>query len=275
MWWANRDNAVLKIVQQGAVVVDPQGHHLWKLHWQLYSASKTLLSERDITLLEPFTPIQYDHVATYLDESLDDIDFDQHDADNISRTIDNYREQLFQQLCLDEHVGALQGQCLEIHIWPSKKPGRSHRSLHSIQWEQLEDLGLWSQRSRNGVSSVTVCRHVHKKDKRGQLETTAKARRQYQNGIFNVLLVVARSDVHESPEEVRGKVDVLNPATVRSVLLQLQEELASSGSSHRIHLEIVRPGCFDELKMHLKRRETKALGKNPYHVIHFDLHGGM
>jgi heme-degrading monooxygenase HmoA len=283
MWASNADHAILKIEQNGAVLAKADGKHFWELHWVLNTGSKDPLQERNVTLKEPFTPKMYDKVAKYLDEALDDPNFDQTQADKDSKRINDYRRNLFSGLKLISVIEAVRGKYLEIHIWPDKEHESGRRSIHSIQWEQLEDLSLWAKGAEpegaepeqplNGVLSVTVCRHVHveKSIKIGS-EEALRAARQGRNGTFDVLLVIARPHVHDSPELPRK---VLNPATIRSVLLQLQEELRSTGSSQRIRLEIVRPGRLVELRDHLENRRRMYEGQRPYHVIHFDMHGGV
>ena len=276
MWPSKAGNAILKVEQVDAVYANDDGTHIWKLHWELYESPGNRLHAQDITLLEPFVPDEYDEIAGYLDNSLDSDRFVQDSADEVSKMIDAYRKSLFEELKLEKYVGALCGRCLEVHIWPNLRPGRESRSIHSIQWEQLEDHGLWAEDSQKGVQSVTVCRHVHvKRSKKSSPERVSQTLRQARDGTFDVLLVVARPHVHKGPKGAREEVSVLNPGTVRSVLVQLQEELSSTGSSQQMRLEIVRPGCLKELNAHLENRKKKFHGKRPYHVVHLDMHGGV
>ena len=275
MLLSKADNALLIIEQNGAASTSDNGNRLWNIHWKLYSRPEKLLHQKDVRLSEPLDPDDRSEIAEYLNQSLDDNDFDQTYADFTSQKIDDYRKSLFDELKIDnEYVGALRGMCLEIHIWPDRQPGLDRPSIHSIQWEQLEDNEIWDR--HHSVQSVTVCRHVHPpKSKRTRSRKTTKSVRQDRNGTFDVLLVVARPHIHDAPERSRNGFNVLNPGTVRSVLLQLQEELNSMDSSRNIRLEIVRPGCMKELKAHLKKRKRDFNGKRPYHVIHFDMHGGQ
>jgi hypothetical protein len=255
----------LKIWQQGAALPNVAGRYIWKIHWELDVGPGIPPERRAFTFVEPFTPNQYEEIADYLDSSLDDDEFDENEADASSTQIDGYRTHLFRRLRLCNQLGALKGKSLEVHIWPDERGGAGVRSIHSIQWEQLEDLSLWSHGSLKGPSSVTVCRHVQPRKPKVSL-------RQRPIKIFDILLVVSRPNIHDAPEE--GEGNVLNPATIRNVLLQLQEELVSVNSTQQIRLEVVRPGCFCELENHLKRRSTQTFDI-PYHAIHFDMHGGV
>jgi hypothetical protein len=282
MWASNADLAILKIEQNGAVDAKPDGNHFWQLHWELNTGTKNPPQNQDVRLHEPFTPKNYDKVAKYLDEALDDPNYDwQTTANDDSKRIDVYRRNLFSGLRLISVVDAVRGKRLEIHIWPDKEHESGRRSIHSIQWEQLENLSLWAktaeaEEARRGVRSVSVCRHVHVEEPiKIRSEEAVRAARQDRNGTFDVLLVVARPHVHDSPNLRRKVSNVLNPATVRGVLLQLQEELRSTGSSQSIRLEIVRPGRLEELRGHLVNRNIMYNGQRPYHVIHFDMHGGV
>jgi hypothetical protein len=290
MWTSNADHAILRIEQIGAVDAKGNGKHFWGLHWVLNTGPKKPLQNGTVRLEEPFTPKQYDKVAKYLDEALDDPNFDQTQANTDSDRLDDYRQKLFDRLKLISIVDAVRGKCLEIHIWPDKEHESGRRSIHSIQWEQLEELKLWAkgaegpeeaegvkaQEPRKGVQSVTVCRHIHVEESvKIESEEALRAAREGRNGTFDVLLVIARPHIHDSPELPRKVFSVLNPATIRSVLLQLQEQLRSTGSSQRIRLEIVRPGRLVELTDHLENRKKMYKGQRPYHVIHFDMHGGV
>lgn len=270
------DNAVLIIEQKEAASAEKDGNHLWKIHWKFYLRPGKLLHQHDILLSEPFGSESRSEVADYLNQSLDDNDFNQFDADYVSRKIDDYRNSLFNKLEIDKYVDVLRGKCLEIHIWSDEQSGRDRPSIHSIQWEQLEDTSIWAVQRHYNVQSVTVCRHVHpNKASMTRSGNTMQGMWQDRNGTFDVLLVVARPHIHEPPEGGPHGFSVLNPGTIRSVLLQLQEELNSMNSSRKIRLEIVRPGCMKELKAHLIKRKRQFNGKKPYHVIHFDMHGGQ
>lgn len=276
MLLSKADNAILIIEQKGAASDSDDGNRFWRIHWKLYLRPGKLHQQQDVGLSEPLAPEYRSEVADYLNQSLDDNDFDQTSADDVSQKIDVYRRSLFDKLKLDKHVDALRRRCLEIHIWPDVQPGLDRPSIHSIQWEQLEDTRIWARDRHSSVQSVTVCRHVHtKKSCRTRSGNTTQGVRQDRNGTFDVLLVVARPHIHEAPEKGRKGFNVLNPGTVRSVLLQLQEELSSMDSSQKIRLEIVRPGCMKELEAHLNKRKEAFDGKRPYHVIHFDMHGGQ
>jgi len=268
-------HAILTIRQKAAVTTT-QGKYCWDLHWKLDTGVGDPV-QKNISLQEPFTTEEYNKIATYLDEALDDNHFDQTEGNRDSDLIDEYRRKLFNQLELGNVVETLRGRCLEIHVWPNKNYESEKRSIHSMQWEQLEDLELWRM-AKDGVRSVTVCRHVHvyAKDsmKAGGEKSTQDAKRRGKR-TFDVLLVVARPHVHEPPQGPLKKFNVLNPATIRSVLLQLQEEMKSTGSSESIRLEVVRPGRLKELTAHLKNREELYKGKRPYDVVHFDMHGGV
>ena len=271
------ENAILKIEQKGAASASKGRERFWEIHWKLYSRPGKLLHQQDVRLSEPFSLNDRNDVARYLNHSLDENDFDQIDADKVSQKIDGYRLSLFNELKIDnEHLGALRGKCLEIHIWPDKQPRPDSPSIHSIQWEQLEDTRVWARYRQNSVHSVTVCRHVHpRKSSSTRSGYTTKGAWQGRNKTFDVLLVVARPHIYKAPKAgSRKKYNILNPSTVRIILLQLQEELNSMNSSRSIRLEIVRPGCMQELKEHLEKRRKDFNGSRPYHVIHFDMHGG-
>ncbi|KAE8454230.1 hypothetical protein EG329_005155 [Mollisiaceae sp. DMI_Dod_QoI] len=208
-------------------------------------------------------------VAQYLDKTLER-DLEETSAQETWQKIDKYRKTLFNSLRLvSGYLKRLEGFNVEIQI-RQLAPAEEDLSFHSIHWEHLEDINLWTSSCwprRTGPASVTVRRMVQ------EIRQTSPAHRRTSElvpnkkiEIFNVLLVVARKHLYNTI-----KVDYFNPTSVQSALLLSKEALESRGSYQRIRLEVVRPGSFEELESHLKRRHEN--GDHPFHVVHFDMHG--
>lgn len=323
----NRDHAVLVITQKDLVESTEieendkasrsqkkNFKHVWTLELKLYiTIDSEPIDEWVIEMFEePFTTREYEHISDYLDKALDNIQFD-FQSGTEAKMLDTYRRKLFKRLDLPRVVSKLNGRCLDIHIWPHRTHQNEFRSIHSIEWEHLEDSGQWkddqqskavgdwmdyagddesSDEDGNGalftaddhtrVRFVSVSRHFHppqpgtpSKGEHGlstKIKDGSKQERENQLNVFHILLVVARPHIHHVPV---GTLSILNPATIRSVLLQLQDELNSTYTSQQICLEIVRPGCVEELEAHLVKHRKAYGGRRPYHLVHFDMHGGV
>lgn len=293
-------DAKLEIVQASAPEVSANEKYTWNLRLELVIGSRSVFRNDNVSLEEPFTPDDYDYVAKYLDKALDDDLFNQAKGDAISKLIDDYRETLFARLQASDLIPAIHGKRLHIHIYPDINSS-DRRSLNSIQWEQLEHLALWRKERHGGPQSVSVCRHMisketvklrwntEKRARKGRRSARKPAKNSARTGAqsensglqdndtINILLVVARDDIHRDlhhyPRSREQPYSILNPATVRGVLLHLQEQLRSSISWRRIRLEIVRPGSLEELEAHLHKRGNPSHGRRRYHVVHLDLHG--
>ena len=190
------------------------------------------------------------------------------DYTKIEEKLESYPRILSKSLQLDAYSTHLNGK--KVNVWirgiqPSPEISCG-KSIHSLHWELLEDLSLWVS-DKDGMSakpaSVTVRRCVKDFDVRDLQRDVALAVQDGKPELFNVLLVVARTKVHEK------ETDYFNPTSVLRTILEAQAELECRRSQKRIRLEVVRPGSYDELEIHLQHSHKI------FQIVHFDVHGDI
>jgi hypothetical protein len=206
---------------------------------------------------DPFGRDEYDDCSKYLQCK----PARQKGASQVPNKLRAYRQKLFEGLKLDEVADDIQNRNLEILIC-DRHTGDDTKSFHSLQWEQLEDLASWSEYVHVEIPAVTVTR-IKGTVIRSEARTSVCS-----GNVFNILLVVARRNIFDREN------DGPSPVTIPCTILAIQEHLGRIGGLHDVDLEIVRPGSFEELKDHLKRRRAGPLAK-VYDAVHFDLHGGI
>lgn len=251
-------------------------YQTWRVQIRIKRGDEQLVvKETDVQ--DPLDQPGHNSMTRYLDKTLNDVT---KPNDDHVKEIDRYRKKLFQSLDLDEPLQQLhfRNKKVEIQICEMEQRQNDHqdsatsprKSFHSIHWELLEDLSTWVCRDDRiglGPASVTVWRFVRKIREKPQLQP--RERQTPQDGHVkscNILLVVARKNVHGS-KDVHGEdlVDYFNPTSVLRAILEAKGELECRQPHQRIHLEVVRPGGYDELDRHLS--------KGGFQVVHFDVHG--
>jgi hypothetical protein len=146
--------------------------------------------------------------------------------------------------------------------------GLSLDSIHRLHWELLEAPALWPDL----VEQVVVSRRVIAEDNAEHGMTIlrsvpAKNLKDEETSTFNILLVLARGT-----EGNAAAYQDADPSLTSSALFEIQRQLEVSGSHHRLHVEIVRPGTLDAFRSHLQSSRRKH-GEGYFHLVHFDLHG--
>jgi hypothetical protein len=63
----------------------------------------------------------------------------------------------------------------------------------------------------------------------------------------------------------------ISPSVASNILWNVKSRLDLALSPVDLHIEIVRPGTFNALKLYLERRRTQ--GQDYFQIIHFDVHG--
>jgi len=197
-----------------------------------------------ITVTDPFTNQEEKQLEWYFEEWLVFPTLDRDKAQKAANSVQNYGENLFKQV-FQTNLNAygeyrdLQKQLSQLQIIiESQSP-----EFQALHWEALKDPDLPRpfsidciiSRQRRGATVVPV-----------QMATYPT---------INLLVVIAR------PNE---ESDV-NYRTISRPLVELV-----NSSEIPVKIDILRPGTYESLTRHLDEK-----GEGYYHVIHFDVHGGL
>ncbi|WP_430013884.1 tetratricopeptide repeat protein [Microcystis ichthyoblabe FBCC-A1114] len=197
-----------------------------------------------ITVTDPFTNQEEKDLEWYFEEWLVFPTLDTDKAQKAANSVQNYGENLFKQV-FQSNLNAygeyrdLRKQLSQLQIIiESQSP-----EFQALHWEALKDPDLPRpfsidciiSRQRRGATVVPV-----------QMATYPT---------INLLVVIAR------PNE---ESDV-NYRTISRPLLELV-----NSSEIPVKIDILRPGTYESLTRHLDEK-----GEGYYHVIHFDVHGGL
>ena len=219
-------------------------------------------------IVDPLNQSDYNRLESYLNVPLN-LPVTLNNA-RIEKKIDSYSKVLLTCLRLHDYSTHFDGKKVSFWIHGNLPDSSllSGKSIHSLHWEFLEDLSVWID-SKNGMgakpASVTVRRCVKNSSVEAQVPKVPNSDRQGASAIptSSILLVVARKNIH------KDEIDYFNPTSVLRAILEVQAEFERRRSSKRIHLEVVRPGSYDELKRHLQRSHKK------FQIVHFDMHGDI
>ena len=197
-----------------------------------------------ITVTDPFTNQEEKDLEWYFEEWLVFPTLDTDKAQKAANSVQNYGENLFKQV-FQSNLNAygeyrdLRKQLSQLQIIiESQSP-----EFQALHWEALKDPDLPRpfsidciiSRQRRGATVVPV-----------QMATYPT---------INLLVVIAR------PNE---ESDV-NYRTISRPLVELV-----NSSEIPVKIDILRPGTYESLTRHLDEK-----GEGYYHVIHFDVHGGL
>ncbi|TRT93908.1 MAG: tetratricopeptide repeat protein [Microcystis aeruginosa Ma_OC_LR_19540900_S633] len=197
-----------------------------------------------ITVTDPFTNQEEKQLEWYFEEWLVFPTLDTDKAQKAANSVQNYGENLFKQV-FQTNLNAygeyrdLRKQLSQLQIIiESQSP-----EFQALHWEALKDPDLPRpfsidciiSRQRRGATVVPV-----------QMATYPT---------INLLVVIAR------PNE---ESDV-NYRTISRPLVELV-----NSSEIPVKIDILRPGTYESLTRHLDEK-----GEGYYHVIHFDVHGGL
>ena len=225
----------------------------------------SLRKERDVS--DPLkTNSDHSLLRTYLDATLEQ--YFPPNNEKIKKKLGSYPSSLSKGLGLDEYSTYLNGK--KVNVWIrgiQRSPEIScGKSIHSLHWEMLEDLSLWfrpEDTKSAKPASVTVRRCVKDLQIQTRQIDVAETAQAGKSEFVNVLLVVARKKLHQK------EPDYFNPTHVLRAILKAQAEIVCRQSPNRIRLEVVRPGSYDELRIHLQQSHKK------FRIVHFDVHGDV
>lgn len=189
------------------------------------------------------------------------------DISRIERQIYGYAHSLLSQLRLPEDL--LRPQATDLQLFVVEHHETDHGAgaaavaagIHCLAWELLESIRLPTLPNlRPRVSRVTE--FPVRRALRGGLLPKMQTLAQVQadpSSMYKVLLVVAR-DFSKTGADRDAEPDL-----AQYPLMSVQKKLRS-----RMLLEVVRPGCVEELGAHLRTRSMQGV---QFNLVHFDLHG--
>jgi hypothetical protein len=180
--------------------------------------------------------------------------------------LSNYGSRLFDELKLGKDNFA-STDLLHIDVWECPNHNDSKFNLHQLLWETLEPSTLWNRNLSPSEPTIDVM---------VKRIVTASPCKEYplekktftKDAPLRVLLVVARTLQKDKEHKYQYTDRKAHLAQIH--LLRAQEDLRPLLHSHKIQLEILRPGSFEALQR-LLGPHGKPQGY--YDLVHFDLHG--
>jgi len=204
--------------------------------------------EHPITITDPFSEQDEQRLEWYFEEHLRFPFLEGVRADEARRSVASYGEALFDQVFKDKkaygrYSEARQDGVDKLHFEIIGSPDFFHR----LHWEALKDPELPRPFA---VESSMV---------RSTADTQVLQARSQPSPTINLLIVTAR------PDERRD-------VGYRTITRPLVESLRQA--SLKVRVDIIRPGTYEALTKHLDSvRDDHGAGF--YHIVHFDLHGGL
>ena len=196
-----------------------------------------------ITITNPFSSKQERQLEWYFEHWLDSPTAYQVRAKNTVTSIQTYGEQLFEQIFAQRDAYSNYRQernnlaQVTIEI-VSRTP-----EFQAIHWEALRDPDLPRPFA---IDCILLRKYVQSVSSQAQVA---------ESPLINLLVVIAR------PNEERD-------VGYRTISRPLME--AIQHSKLRVKVELLRPGTYEALERHLEEK-----GSGFYHIIHFDVHGGL
>ncbi len=199
-------------------------------------------SEFDVTLCDPFTEVEEQSLEWYFEEWIKIPFTDETIAKRAAGSVRTYGENLFEQVFTGRAYGAYQkvnGSLSELQIVITGDP-----EFQGLHWEALWDHDF-------ARPLAVDCVMVRQRRRLGAVN----AAQVQESPVLNLLIVTARP--HEEKD-----------VGYRTISRPLVEAIRDA--ELRVNVELVRPGTYEAFVRHL---EAKPEGF--YHVVHFDLHGGL
>ena len=216
----------------------------------------------------------------------------QADAKKTSSMIDDYRQNLYQQLQLPTDQLVKPILRIDVREQSTKQTSPGARTIHCLHWEQLEAAELWKSSS---IAQVVVRRIVAQRcqparpsnqpPEAGIQRIKSWSTQKHSKPSLNVLLVVARDLSNQYNVQIQGQhsdarsssanpVQDTDPSLAQLAILGVRKKLQRLERAHCVRLMIVRPGTFEALAGFL-RHTSQTQGKGYFSIIHFDVHGSV
>jgi hypothetical protein len=199
--------------------------------------------EYPAAIIDPFDEAEEGRLEWYFEQHLRFPFTEQVRARQAAESIRRYGERLFQQVFADkgsyaEYVTARKAGLDQLRFEIIGSP-----AFHALHWEALRDPDL--------PRAFSLYAPVVRRNRKPQTLPGGAA----PSPTVNLLVVVARPHVERD-------------VGYRTVTRPLVEGLRTARLP--VDVDVVRPGTYRALKDHLEEK-----GAGYYHVVHFDLHGGL
>jgi tetratricopeptide (TPR) repeat protein len=203
--------------------------------------------EYPIMVTDPFSAKQEEQLEWYFEAHLRFPFTDQVKAQAAAASVTTYGEQLFRQVFADpdayaEYRAATQENLSDLTVEIAGLP-----AFQRLHWEALKDPKLAQPLA---LQTAFVRRNLTPQPIKARLREAPT---------INVLLVTARPG---------GARDVGYRTIARPLVGTLRK------AQLRVRVDILRPGTYEALVRHLEVVQERH-GPGYYHVIHFDVHGGL
>jgi len=199
-----------------------------------------------IQVKTPFTVEQEKDLEWYFEEHLRFPFADKVRARDAGKSVYTYGMALFEQIFADRYAFVMWSK------FRADLPSVRIEIVGSPEFQSLHWEALVEPQTRIPISTLAI---IVRKHTAPQLTTT----RLPESPTVNILLIVARPS---------GAHDVSYRTISRPLVTALDNA--------RVHarIDIVRPGTFEALLRHLEENRLKPEADR-YHIVHFDLHGGL
>ena len=216
-------------------------------------------------ITDPFSAEDYAKLTEYLRVLVQNEPDLQDRVVALETLVKGYRKELHSQVNLNE-------QChkrveIDVHESHSTSPTTHVDTIHSFQWEQLEEPQQWQLPNLH----VTVRRIVapgNHNTKSALKKVSSWSIKGSTESSINVLLLIARN----LPIDPRDQYYDIDPSIALLALISARERLKANRSTHQLHIEVVRPGSYEALEQHLERAKV-IQGSGYFHMVHLDCHG--
>ncbi|PDV97939.1 tetratricopeptide repeat protein [Candidatus Chloroploca asiatica] len=203
--------------------------------------------EYPVTVRDPFDPEEERLLEWYFEQWLHFPFTNSVRAATAARSIQTYGTRLFDQLFADRSAFAHYSQVRQTNLGEIRMEIAGSPAFHALHWEALYDPTL----QKHLALEATMVRRTS-----APPALRAEAR---PGPTINLLLVTARP----------GGAHDVGYRTIARPLVELLRQ-----SKLPVQVDLVRPGSYQALVNHLNDTRDRH-GPGYYHIIHFDLHGGL
>lgn len=247
----------------------------WTVSVHIINSNKNSNNRFTTTITDPLPEQQYEILEQYLRESDQpvwspesiDVDMIGGGTDYMEGVVQAYGGKLLTELGFEDYISPDVTEC-QVFIIDNNggdKPGAAAGAgLHCLAWELLETAQ--PRMPKRNIRVTRICDGPTSSSSSPaptflmRLPQPLAVIQADPSLVFRVLLVIARDFSRTGPERDP------EPDLAQWPLMKTHRRLRS----HRMMLEVVRPGSREELQKHLEVRARQGV---QFHLVHFDLHG--
>ena len=231
------------------------------------------LAAADVQLQDPLSKNEQQDARWYVEQYVEESPYSVTRAREAAKSLEKYAKAILQQLPLETLLDKNlkdeppSKRVVSIRVLEPALDQDCTSTVHQLHWELLEDPAIWGKEDME----VIVQRWTQPPDRNvGPINRVKSWSHQAVSApSINILLVIAR----DTSKNIAVYKDI-DPSMASGILARICQDLKSSKSPIHLNVEIVRPGTLSALKEHLERSEILR-GPGYFHIVHFDLHGGV